>query len=116
MFQQGRNYQIITELVTQIQKIFFRACDGLENANLCYLQLVDVYRLLEDQIDVPSVALEVARGKASLNPELDFSLTVFWNGRMRQTKQNFFFVSFVFRLSNSCQGSPTFLERVSFKR
>lgn len=35
---------------------------------LCFLQLVDVYRLVEDQIDMPSVALEVARGNASLNP------------------------------------------------
>lgn len=33
------------------------------------LQLVDVYRLVEDQIDMPTVALEVARGKAPVNPE-----------------------------------------------
>lgn len=33
-------------------------------------QLVDVYRLLEDQIDVPSVALQVAQGKASLCMEV----------------------------------------------
>ena len=35
-------------------------------AALCFFQLVDVYRLLEDQIDVPSVALQVAQGKALL--------------------------------------------------
>ncbi|KAG6409735.1 hypothetical protein SASPL_127777 [Salvia splendens] len=28
-----------------------------------FVKLVDVYRLLEDQIDVPSVALQVAQGK-----------------------------------------------------
>ncbi|KAH1203209.1 Protein ACTIVITY OF BC1 COMPLEX KINASE 1, chloroplastic [Glycine soja] len=33
----------------------------LENSDLCSLQLVDVYRLVEDQIDIPSVAVEVAR-------------------------------------------------------
>lgn len=39
---------------------------GLENSDLYSLQLVDVYRLVEDQIDIPSVALEVARGNASV--------------------------------------------------
>ena len=28
-----------------------------------FSQLVDVYRLVEDQIDMPSVALEVLQGK-----------------------------------------------------
>lgn len=30
---------------------------------LCILQLVDVYRLVESDIDMPSVAMEVVRGK-----------------------------------------------------
>jgi len=43
----------------------------LENSDLCSLQLVDVYRLVEDQIDIPSVAVEVARGKVLVNLEYD---------------------------------------------
>jgi hypothetical protein len=35
---------------------------------LCSIQLVDVYRLVEDQIDIPSVAVEVARGKVPVHP------------------------------------------------
>lgn len=34
------------------------------NVDMWSVQLVDVYRLVEDQVDVPSVALEVARGSA----------------------------------------------------
>lgn len=37
-----------------------------EDSKLHIEELVDVYRLLEDQIDIPSVALEVARGKIIL--------------------------------------------------
>lgn len=40
----------------------------VQNSDLCSLQLVDVYRLVEDQIDMPSVAVEVARGKVLLHP------------------------------------------------
>jgi len=35
------------------------------------IQLVDVYRLVEDQIDIPSVAVEVARGKDLVKLEID---------------------------------------------
>ena len=34
-----------------------------EDSKLHIDELVDVYKLLEDQIDMPSVAVEVARGK-----------------------------------------------------
>lgn len=34
-----------------------------EDSKLHIDELVDIYKLLEDQIDIPSVALEVARGK-----------------------------------------------------
>lgn len=34
--------------------------------NLVLFQLVDVYRLLEDEIDAPSVALQVIQGKPRL--------------------------------------------------
>ncbi|KAK9946780.1 hypothetical protein M0R45_012226 [Rubus argutus] len=37
-----------------------------EDSKLHIEELVDVYRLVEDQIDIPSVAVEVARGKTSL--------------------------------------------------
>lgn len=43
----------------------------LENSDSYSLQLVDVYRLVEDQIDVPSVAVEVARGKDLVKLEID---------------------------------------------
>lgn len=43
----------------------------LENSDSYSLQLVDVYRLVEDQIDVPSVAVEVARGKDPVKLEID---------------------------------------------
>jgi hypothetical protein len=35
------------------------------NANISFLQLLDVYRLVEDQIDMPTVAREVLQGKAN---------------------------------------------------
>jgi hypothetical protein len=35
-----------------------------EDSKLHVEELVDVYRLVEDQIDIPSVALEVIQGKS----------------------------------------------------
>ncbi|TKY58225.1 aarF domain-containing protein kinase [Spatholobus suberectus] len=43
-----------------------------EDSRLHIEELVDVYRLVEDQIDIPSVAVEVARGKVLVKREYDF--------------------------------------------
>lgn len=36
------------------------------NDQCLFLQLVDVYRLVESDVDIPSVAVEVVRGKLHL--------------------------------------------------
>lgn len=46
-------------VVSQYDCIESKSCDG--ESDLCSVQLVDVYRLVEDQIDIPSVAVEVVR-------------------------------------------------------
>lgn len=46
--------------------IFFVSISNYNNLTemiLCILQLVDVYRLVESDIDLLSVAMEVVRGK-----------------------------------------------------
>jgi hypothetical protein len=53
-------------VVSQYDCIESKSCDG--ESDLCSVQLVDVYRLVEDQIDIPSVAVEVVRGKVLVYP------------------------------------------------
>lgn len=62
----------------------------VENSDLCSLQLVDVYRLVEDQIDIPTVATEVARGKAPVHPEFVI-VQLLYATCMRQTKYKYLF-------------------------
>lgn len=46
-----------------------------EDSQLHVQELVDVYRLLEDQIDIPSMALEVARDFPSVVRDLMLAWT-----------------------------------------
>lgn len=59
--------------VQEVCKVYYKSAylyRSYKPNSIMPFQLVDVYRLLEDQIDVPSVALQVAQGKASLCMEV----------------------------------------------